>query len=600
MNKELINFWKKKSKIIYWKKKPKIIYKNKCFYLDGKTNIAYNCLKNNINNGLGNKIAIITIDSNGSTQKYTFQQLEILVDNFINYLKKKYTIKFLTNNIVAIHSSANIFSAISMLACTKLGLTHCVFFDDLSIDAIKIRLKILKTNFLITNASNKDFNLKITKIKNDLKIKVLHFKKSRLFKNKKKNNNTKSTVYFDDLIDKKEKFHKYTFVKSNKSSFILFTSGSTGYPKGIIHSTGGYLLYSKYTCIKQFGLNKNKTILTASDAGWINGHTYSLYGPLSIGATTILIEKPISLISEKFLKNILFDLKVNILYLPVTLIRLIKSVSSKKRIKSIYLETLGSMGEPLSKYIGQWFAKTFSEKKIQIVNTYYQTETAGIICSPKFNDNISKVPYGSVGKPLSKNLGVFIEKNLIKSKNEIKIKNPWPGCMTGLINKKEKFEKYWDENDNFRMFDVGSLDSNNNFLIHGRTDDVINIRGHRIGSEEIESLLLSNKYIIEVSAIAIDDKLEGSKLVIFLSKRGKKKLDKFINSKISNFHGSFAVPSDIIYIKEMPKTKSGKILRRLLRDIYLNPKLKNYGDLSTMINIDSIQDVKKNVILNKN
>ena len=186
MNKKLINFWKKKSKIIYWKKKPKIIYKNKFFYLDGKTNIAYNCLKNNINNGLGNKIAIITIDSNGSTQKYTFQQLEIFVDNFISYLKKKYTIKFLTNNIVAIHSSANIFSAISMLACTKLGLTHCVFFDDLSIDAIKIRLKILKTNFLITNASNKDFNLKITKIKNDLKIKVLHFKKSRLFKNKKK------------------------------------------------------------------------------------------------------------------------------------------------------------------------------------------------------------------------------------------------------------------------------------------------------------------------------------------------------------------------------------------------------------------------------
>ena len=597
MNEQFIDFWKKKINIIYWKKIPKITYKNKIFFADGKTNIAYNCLRNNINNGEGKKIAIITIDKDGETQKYTFEELEILIDNFITYLKKNYTTKFLNNNIVAIHSSASIYSAISMLACTKLGLTHCVFFDDLSLEAIKVRLKILKTKFLITCASDEDFNSKIIKLKKELKIKVVHFKKKFLLKD---NINNKSCVYFDNLKNNKPKSHKYIFVKSNKPSFILFTSGSTGHPKGIIHSTGGYLLYSKYTCIEQFGLSKNKTILTASDAGWINGHTYSLYGPLSIGATTILIEKPISLISENFLNKILFELKVNILYLPVTLIRLIKSIKPKAKIKSRYLKTLGSMGEPLSKHIGQWFAKRFSQKKIQIVNTYYQTETAGIICSPKFNDDVKSVPYGSVGRPITKNLGVFIEKMLVETKNEIKIKNPWPGCMIGIMNKNEKFEKYWDVNDNFRMFDVGSLDLNNNFLVHGRTDDVINIRGHRIGSEEIESLLLSNKGIIEVSAVAIDDNLEGSKLVVFVSLNKINNLDRFINNKITSFHGSFALPSDIIYIKEMPKTKSGKILRRLLRDIYINPKLKNYGDLSTMVNSDSIQDIKKKVILNKN
>ena len=597
MKKNIKNFWRKKLKIIYWKKKPKIIFKNKKFYPDGKTNIAYNCLKNNINNGFGKKIAIITIDKKGITEEYTYEKLEILVDNFINYLKKNYTNKFLNNNIIAIHSSANIFSAIAMLACTKLGLTHCVFFDDLSTEAIKVRLKILKTNFLITNATDKDFNSKIVKIKKKLKIKVLHFKLKKLLK---KNENNKFNVYLNDILNSKEKFQKYIFVKSNKPSFILFTSGTTGYPKGIIHSTGGYLLYAKYTCIKQFGLKRNKTILTASDAGWMNGHTYALYGPLSIGAKTILIEKPISLISEFFLKKILIDLKVNILYLPVTLIRIIKSISSKKKVNSKYLETLGSMGEPLSKYVGAWFAKRFSKKKLQIVNAYYQTENGGIICSPKFNDDIYTVPFGSVGKPVSKNLGVFIEKKLTETNNEIKVKNPWPGCMIGLINKEEKFEKYWDKDNNFRMFDVGSLDSNNNFLVHGRTDDVINIRGHRIGSEEIESLLLSNKTIIEVSAVTISDNLEGSKFILFISKNNKRKIDKFINNKITSFFGSFAIPSNIIYIKEMPKTKSGKILRRLLRDIYLNPRLINYGDLSTMININSIDDIKKQIMLNKN
>jgi acetyl-CoA synthetase len=384
--------------------------------------------------------------------------------------------------------------------------------------------------------------------------------------------------------------YKYAKVKSNKPFFVLFTSGTTGVPKGIIHSTGGYLVYTKYTCKNQFGMNKNTVMLTASDAGWMNGHTYALYGPLLMGAKTILIERPMSLINETLFKKILLNEKVSILYLPVTLIRLMRSIDEKIRIKSKYIKTLGSMGEPLSKHIGIWFSKKFSFKNLQIVNAYYQTENSAILASPKFNDSIKKVPFGTVGKQVNSILGIFLDK-LDSNKSELKIKNPWPGCMIGIINGKKQFKKYWDSKSNFRLFDYASLDENKNIIIHGRLDDVINIRGHRIGSAEVESVLLKDKNIHEVCAIGVPDELEGDLLIIFISSKHKK-LDHVIKRIMVENFGIFATPKLIYYIPEMPKTRSGKILRRLLRDLYYKPDTKEMGDLSTMVNPESVNKIK--------
>ena len=170
----------------------------------------------------------------------------------------------------------------------------------------------------------------------------------------------------------------------------MFTSGSTGQPKGITHGTGGYLLYTKLTCAKQFGMSESSIVLTASDAGWINGHTYSLFGPLSMGATTILVEKPISLIDSSLFNKIL-KLKVNIIYLPVTLIRLIKSFTPNIKINKKHIKAIGSMGEPLAPTVAEWYAKNFAKNKNSaVVNTYFQTETGGIICSPIFRGNKKK------------------------------------------------------------------------------------------------------------------------------------------------------------------------------------------------------------------
>ena len=538
--------------------------------------------KKNITNGLGNKVAITFIDKNGLKQNLTYQQLENLIDCFINILLKKFKDK-LYKNIVSIHSSANICSVISMLACTKLGITHCVLFEDLSNEAINKRIKLTKSKILITNCSDEDY---IKKFKNNKKLEILRFVKKIdakyneiSIKNFLKNKNIQLNL-------------RYKEIKSNFPSFVLFTSGSTGEPKGIVHSTGGYLLYSKYTCEKQFGLNNKKTILTASDAGWINGHTYALYGPLSTGSRTIILESPLSLLNYKILKKIIFKEKVNILYLPVTLIRLLKAFDDKIKIKSRYLTTLGSMGEPLSYHIANWFSSKFSNKKLQIINTYFQTETAGIIASPKFNESIKSSPFGTVGKPINKLLGVFIDK-----KNELKIKNPWPGRLIGTINKEKVFQNYFDKKFNFKLFDTGFFDNNKNLVIGGRTDDVINVRGHRIGSAEIESVLLGYKKIKEVSAIGIEDEMAGNNIVIVASSNysiNKNIIEEII---VKNF-GSFAIPKDIIIIKELPKTRSGKILRRLIKQIYLDPKNKKFGDTSTIINYKSLDDLRKKIIKN--
>lgn len=586
-------YWKKKIDLISWYKKPKKIVNNKLFFNDGKVNLAYNCIKTNIKNGYKNKIAIYFINKNQEEISVTYGELDNLINHFIFFLKRNYSNKELYSNIISIHSSANLCSAISMLSLNKLGITHSVFFNDLSKEAIKLRLKLLKSKIIISSANNSDFEKKILSIKN---IKKIKFSEESYFKSNVKNLN------FNELFSKRKiKIHdfKYHFVKSNYPSFVLFTSGTTGKPKGIIHSTGGYILYAKYTCIKQFGMTKNSIVLTASDAGWINGHTYALYGPLSVGATTVLLEKPFSLLSANVIKKILIKCKVSILYLPVTLIRMIKATYNEKRFSSKYLKTLGSMGEPLSSSVASWFSKTYSKRKLQIVNTYFQTETGGIICSPRYNDSIKKVPFGTVGKPINKHLSVYLEnKNTYKS--EIRIKNLWPGALIGVINGKKFFKKYWDKNNSFKLFDYASVDTNKNYIIHGRLDDVINIRGHRVGSGEIESNLLKIKDLSECGAIGVNDSLEGQVLVIFYTSYKKKNLSEKINKELIEKFGTFALPKKVIKISEMPKTRSGKILRRLLRDIYEKPNELNYGDLSTITNKKLPLEIKKVVIKNQN
>lgn len=567
-------FWIKKSfELLIWRKKPQtaFIKKNIFFrwFVDGTLNVFENCiLFTGINNlkQKYNKTAIITVSKDKAINKYTYNDIYKLVSILSFFLKKLGN----TNTKVLIHSSASIESAVSMLTCANLGMHFCVLFKELELEAINSRVKIFKPDIILSNGT--PFVFKNIKSKKKLKI----FNLKNILNIKK--------------INKDSEYINMNYYKGDKDLFTLFTSGSTGDPKGITHSTAGYLLYTKYTCIEQFGMNEKSIVLTASDAGWINGHTYSLFGPLSIGATTVLIEKPMLLLNKPLLEKVLNE-KVSILYLPVTLIRLMREIYKNKIFKNKTIKTLGSMGEPLANSVGAWFSKAFNLPNKAIINTYYQTETSGIICSPKYTDNSKLSPHGSVGRPVSNIIKIS---NLNRKKKEIKIASPWPGCMKNVINGHSYYKKYWDKKHKFRMFDYATK-KDSYIEIHGRTDDVINIRGHRIGSGEIESILLKNKKIIEACAVAIPDKLEGFSLVLFLVTSNQLSFDEEIKRSINMNFGSFALPKRIIYLTALPKTRSGKILRRLLRNMLLRFKKKNYGDISTIVNRKVIIEIKKKI-----
>tara|TARA_Y100000589_G_scaffold309215_1_gene326461 strand:- start:203 stop:2644 length:2442 start_codon:yes stop_codon:yes gene_type:complete len=482
-------------------------------------------------------------------------------------------------------------SLLTMLASAWLAAEHSICFEDLSKIAIQTRIEMFNPDVILCRKSY-EYNF----LKN---IPSLINKESSLIildLEDLKNVNKKNL----NLIGKSE------YYSADSSLFTLYTSGSTGKPKAITHEAKRYYEYAKSSTKSYFGLNSSSIIFTACDAGWINGHTYAVYGPLACGAKIVICEDLKRLSDPIYLVNLNYELKVTCLYLSVTLLRLLKGnekdFNSNNQIIN-YLERIGSCGEPLAHEIGNWALEFFKPLKKTIVNTYFQTETGGIMVAPKEEDGIPP-DYSSVGKP-SKEIGLFIAKDqLTKSEleqekinpDEILIKNPWDGIYKKV--KSDRDVNYFTENGYFRFNDVGYFDKNGFLYIGGRSDDVINTAGHRIASSEIESICLSLNDIKEACVVSQADSLIGEKPILFITINKKQilqskelfvKINQLINNKLSNYHQ----PENIFIFQDLPKTKSGKIMRRIMKEINTKYFLNTKSDFSSISNLSEFKESHK-------
>ena len=480
-------------------------------------------------------------------------------------------------------------SIILMLTNLLLGAHQCICFEDLSSEAIRQRIEIFKPDLIICKG-----NLE-AKVKSAIQIKDI----------------INVPIVIINLSDISNNFelpdNYFTTYKRNQNLFTLFTSGSTGKPKAIQHGINEYLNYAKYTTHYFFGINKYSKIFTAVDAGWINGHTYAFYGPLLLGAISVINEMPSLISIPRILGQYLDRIKPDCFYTSVTLLRLIKSLTERDDKLEKYtnsnfkLNRIGSCGEPLADNVGDWAIKFFSPMRKAIVNTYFQTETGGVLVAPRDEDLVPS-RYSSVGKP-NKNLGMDLAKNVLSSKelqnedidpNELLIKNYWNGIFNMVISDKES--NYFTKQGYFRLHDIGSFDKEGFLYIGGRSDDVINVSGHRISTSEIESICLGLDYIKEACVVSSPDKLTGEKIVLFFNPTLEKydfkliinEIKTAIIEKLTKYH----VPSRFEVFNELPKTQSGKIMRRIMRSLAEDESFDENLDYSTLANKDAFLQSK--------
>ncbi|MDB6166709.1 MAG: acetate--CoA ligase [Lacunisphaera sp.] len=599
-------FWGKRAKeFLLWRKPFSSVLKWKAphakWFSGGHLNVSENCLDRHATGARANKAAIIFEGEPGDVKTITYAQLHREVCKFANQLE---SLGLKKGDRVAIYLPMVPEAAVAMLACARLGVIHTVIFGGFSSEAIKDRVNDCQAKVIIT-ADGSYRRGKLVELKANVDRAVGATPTvQHVIVLKRAGNEVPMTPgrdrWWHDLMAGASSVHKAKAFESETPLFILYTSGSTGKPKGVLHTSAGYLLGTTMTSYYVFDLKESDVYWCTADIGWITGHSYVVYGPLSCGATVLMYEGAPNHPAPDRFWDIIDRHGVTIFYTAPTAIRAFMRWGDDyvKKYSLASLRLLGSVGEPINPEAWMWYYTMIGKKRCPIVDTWWQTETGAIMVTPLPGAIPTKpgsctLPFfGVVPKVLDEN-GVEAPRN---GGGKLFLTQPWPSMLRTLWNDDERYRKqYWSELPGLYFCGDGARKDKDGYLwVVGRIDDVLNVSGHRIGTAEIESALVSHPAVAEAAAVGRPDEMKGQSLVVFVTLKGthtaSPQLKEDLRAHVGREIGSLAKPDDVRFAAGLPKTRSGKIMRRLLKELATSGEIK--GDTTTLEDFSVISALK--------
>ncbi|HJU59122.1 MAG TPA: acetate--CoA ligase [Nitrososphaeraceae archaeon] len=598
------NFWAEQAQKLVWNKHwDKTLEWNPPFakwFVNGLLNASINCLDKHVNSDIKNKAAIIWEGENGESITLTYYQLYQKVNQFSNALKN---LGIKKGDRVTIYLPMVPELPIAILACSRIGAIHNVIFSGLGSNALVDRINDARSKVIITaDGGFRRGNIGELKKIVDQAIESTPSIQSVVVL-RRTGNDVKmknKDIWWHEIIQNQSSYCEPELVESTHPLFILYTSGTTAKPKGVVHSTGGYLTHIYSTVKWVFDFNQQDIFFSSADIAWITGHSYTVYAPLMHGVTEILYEGTPDYPQPDRYWSLVEKYGITILYTTPTALRMYRKYGNEipNSFNLSTLRLLGTVGESINPDVWMWYFTIIGKEKCPIVDTWWQTETGGTMISHCTGIDILPMKPGSGMFPIpGVDLAVVDDEGNtlpLNQKGYLVIRKPWPGMLMTLWNDDDKYKNnYWKKNYYFTG-DYAIIDDELYFWLLGRVDDIIKPSGHRLGTIELESTFISHKSVSEAAVTSKPDMIKGESIVAFLVLKEdfveSDQLRKEIIEHIRNNLGAIATPSEVYFVNKLPKTRSGKIMRRLLKSIASGLTI---GDTTTLDDDTSIKEIQK-------
>jgi acetyl-CoA synthetase len=593
---ESLDWFKRWDKVLEWN------LPHAKWFVGGELNVAHNCLDRHLSTWRRNKAAIIWEGEPGEQRTLTYQQLHYEVCRFANVLKRQGVQK---GDRVALYMPLVPELAIAMLACARIGAPHSIVFGGFSADALKDRINDAGCKVVVTadGGFRRGAEIKLKAAVDEALRATPTIEKCIVVRR------TGSQIHMQpgrdhwwhEMMETVDANCPAEPLDSEHPLYILYTSGTTGKPKGILHTTGGYLTQVAYTTKLVFDLKDEDVYWCTADIGWVTGHSYVVYGPLANGATTLMYEGAPNWPQPDRFWQLIDKYQVNVFYTAPTAIRAFIKWGEQWVLKHDLssLRLLGTVGEPINPEAWMWYHQTIGKGHCPIVDTWWQTETGAIMISPLPGATPTKP--GTATRPLPGiSVDVWTKEGKPVGTNEggyLVIKRPWPSMLRTIWGDDERYrQQYWSEIPGVYFAGDGARrDEHGYFWIMGRVDDVLNVSGHRLGTAEVESALVSHPTVAEAAVVGKPDEIKGSAIVAFVTleggRTGSEELKKELREHVAKEIGALAKPDDIRFTDALPKTRSGKIMRRLLRELAATGAVA--GDTTTLEDFSVLEKLRE-------